>query len=110
MSVGGINPLEWIFPPLAISHAVVNTASKSITGEDAVSLPGSPNAKAKAAQEQQQAELEAAQKLSQTREAEEPKPLTGDDELKSRRRALAASEFITGKRRGAQSLAETGAL
>lgn len=110
MSVGGVNPLEWIFPPLALSHVVVDTASKAITGKEAAIMPGSPVAKAENAQEEQQREMEAAQKLSQSREEERPKPLTGDDELQSRRRAISASDFITGKRRASQGLAEAGAL
>lgn len=112
MSVGGVNPLEWILPPVAISHAIVNTASKAITGKDVVVTPGSAEDKARKAQAANDAQVRASQTLAESRSQEdEAGTLTGQDDYESRQRALAASELITGKKRGSsQSLAYSGAL
>lgn len=110
MSVGGVNPLEWIFPPAALTHAVIDTAAKAATGKEAVVTPGSAVDKQRKAEGEQQRRIQEAQKLSESRAAAEPKPETAEDRLASRRRAIAASEFLTGQKRASQTLASTGTL
>lgn len=113
MSVGGVNPLEWILPPVAISHAIVNTASKAITGKDAVVTPGSAEDKARKAQAAADAQVKASQTLAESRNTEDTSGVqTGQDDYQSRQRALSASSFITGQKRnsGTSSLAYSGAL
>jgi len=110
MSVGSVNPLEWLFPPAALTHAVVDTVATAATGKPAIVSPGSAVDKQRKAEAEQQRRIQEAQKLSESRAAAEPKPQTAEDELASRRRAIAASSFLTGERRATQTLAGTGTL
>lgn len=110
MSVGSVNPLEWLFPPAALTHAVVDTVSTAATGKPALVSPGSAIDKQRKAEAEQNRRIQEAQKLSESRAAAEPNPQTAEDELASRRRATAASAFLTGERRATQTLAGTGTL
>lgn len=110
MSVGSVNPLEWLFPPLAITHAAVDTAAQATTGKPAVVTPGSAVDKQRKAENEQSRRIQEAQKLSESRAAAEPKPLTAAEEFESRRRALSASEFLTGQRRATSTLTAQGTL
>lgn len=110
MSVGSVNPLEWLFPPAAITHAVIDTAAQATTGKPAIVTPGSAIDKQRKAEDEQQRRVQEAQKLSESRAAAEPKPLTASQEFESRQRALSASEFLTGRKRASSTLAEQGTL
>ena len=110
MSVGGVNPLEWILPPVALTHAVIDTAAQAVTGKEAFVTPGSATDKRQKAERAQQQRVNAAQSLAESRETQDPGPPTADDELASRRRARSASEFLTGRRRPSQTLAAEGSL
>lgn len=101
MSIGGVNPIEWVFPPLALTHAAVDVASKAATGENAFNTPGSAGAKQKEAQQQQQQRLSVSQELAADRARQEAasRPLTPQQEEESRNRLASASEFLTGQKR-----------
>lgn len=106
MSLGGVSPFEWILPPLAASHAIVNTAA-GFAGSKGVVAPTSPTAKRDAAQEQMQQTLADQQKLSQQRAAQVVKPFTAEQEFQSRQRALSASEFLAGSKKTGQTASQT---
>lgn len=111
MSVGGVNPLEWILPPVALSHALVDTAAKAITGKEAIVTPGSSADKARKASAAQDARLKEAQSLADSRQQQDESGIaSAQADFESRQRAAGASEVLTGKRRGSQDLAYTGAL
>lgn len=111
MSVGGVNPLEWILPPVALSHILVDTASKAVTGKDAIVTPGSPEAKARKARAAQDAQGRSAQALAESRQAQDEAGIgTAQSDFESRQRAEGASEFLTGRRRASEDLAYTGSL
>lgn len=101
MSIGGVNPIEWVFPPLALTHAAVDVASKAATGENAFNTPGSAGAKQKEAQQQQQQRLSVSQELAADRARQEAasRPFTPQQEEESRKRLASASEFLTGQKR-----------
>lgn len=101
MSVGGVNPIEWVLPPLALTHLAVDAASKVATGENALNVPGSAGAKQKQAEAEQQQRLSASQELAaeQKRKEEANRPLTASQEQDSRARLSSATEFITGRKR-----------
>lgn len=111
MSVGSVNPLEWLFPPVALTHAAADTVATAATGKPAIVTPGSAVAKAQKAEAEQRTRLAEAQRLSESRTAADATPLSAADELESRRRRIAsASEFLTGARRPTSTLADGGTL
>ena len=101
MSIGGVNPVEWLFPPLALTHLATDTVSKAATGENAFNTPGSAGAKQKEAQQQQQQKLSVSQALAEerAREEEASRPFTPQQELESRNRLTSATDFLTGRKR-----------
>lgn len=101
MSVGGVNPLEWVFPLVAVHHVAFDLAAKAAVGENAVNVPGSAGAKQKAVEQQQQQRLAESQELAaeRARQEEASRPFTPQQEEESRRRLASASEFITGRKR-----------
>lgn len=101
MSIGGVNPIEWVFPPLALTHAALDLGSKAVTGENFFNTPGSAGAKQKEAQQQQQQRLSVSQELAadRARQEEASRPFTPQQEQESRSRLASASEFITGRKR-----------
>lgn len=101
MSVGGVNPIEWVFPPLALTHAAVDAGSRAATGENAFNTPGSAGAKQKEAQAAAQQKLSVSEALAadQKQKEEASRPLTPQQELQSRERLMSATAFLTGRRR-----------
>lgn len=100
MSFGGIHPAEWILPPLALNHALVNTVVP-------LNTPGSSAAKAASAAKDTAAKQAEQQKLSEQRAqqiASESQPFTPEQELKSRQRLASAAEFLTGEKRTIRTL------
>ena len=111
MSMGGVNPLEWILPPLAMSHIIVDTVSKVATGKNAVQMPGSPDAKARTRQAEHSKQVNAAQTLAESRQREDEAGVaTAHRDFNSRQRAARASDVLTGRRRASQDLAYEGEL
>lgn len=111
MSVGGVNPLEWILPPVALSHILVDTVSEAATGSKAIVTPGSPEAKARKARAAQDAQTKSAQALADSRQQQDEAGIaTAQSDFESRQRAAGASAFLTGRRRASQDLAYTGSL
>jgi hypothetical protein len=91
---GGVNPLEWLFPPLALSHTIADAAGVNVT------TPGSPRAQqqqAESAMRNEERAREAAlrreQRLSEQREVQ-----ARPENVRRRAAASAASLGETGKR------------
>lgn len=103
---GGVNPIEWVVPPVAISHMAYNAAAQQVSPRAKLDLPGSPNDKRDDLMEQDRNTLEAARQAEAERQALIPRPQTGVEEQASRRRAIAASEVLGGgrKRKASQTL------
>jgi len=107
---GGVNPLEWLLPPVALAHTAVDLGARiaGVNPEDIPSTPGSPAAREQAAAESQRETLDAAR-----RRADRDRPQTAQEELESRQRRKAASELLGGggrRRKASQTLTEPGAL
>lgn len=101
MSIGGVNPIEWVFPPLALTHAALDVGSKAVTGENFFNTPGSAGAKQKEKQAAEQQRLSVSQELAadRARQEEASRPFTPQQELQSRDRLLSATDFLTGRKR-----------
>lgn len=100
MSFGGVHPMEWILPPLALNHALINTITP-------LNTPGSSAAKQASAAKAAEAKQAEQQKLSEQKAQETAaaaQPLSPDDQLASRQRLASASDFITGQKRAARTL------
>lgn len=100
MSFGGVHPAEWLFPPLALNHALVNTVAP-------INTPGSSAARKESAARDAAQKENMRQVLSEQRArdvAEQSKPFTPDQELASRQRLASASDFLTGKKRSLGTL------
>lgn len=109
MGGGGINPLEWILPPVALAHQAYNSASQQVSGNRAkLVAPGSGTA------QQNKADTKNEQALGEQRAAAEQAaetlrynttPQTPQEELAARRRAQSAKQAL-----GSASQQLTGTL
>ncbi len=100
MSFGGVHPAEWILPPLALNHALVNMVAP-------INTPGSSAARKEAAakdaaQKENLRQVLSEQKAQET--ANQAAPLTPEQDLASRQRLASASEFITQQKRAGRTL------
>ena len=115
---GGVNPLEWILPPVALAHLAVDqggkVASEAVGGDKLPGVPGSQRVNedeaAADAQAQQQAALDAqAQAAKQAKDDLDARTETAQEARQSRTRAGGvASQFLGGKRRASQTLTDPG--
>ena len=111
---GGVNPIEWVLPPLAATHMIVDQGA-TLTGNKLPPVPGSPAAneddKAAEAQAKQQAALDAqAQAVQQAKDDLAARTETPQEANEAKRRAkVSASQFLGGKRRASQTLTDPGA-
>ncbi len=117
---GGVNPIEWVVPPLALTHLAVDQGARmgaSAVGanpDDIPAVPGSQAAKAKSASDQMEATRIANQNilLDQQNKAEQDlnaRTETPQEALDARRRAQAASATLAGgQRRASQTLTTPG--
>lgn len=111
---GGVNPIEWVLPPLALSHTLVDLGAKA-AGENAPPAPGSPDENAASAQES--ADQRAQDMLTQQQQARDAEARdlaarteTPQEAMASRRRAQASADRLGGgRRRASQTLTESGA-
>lgn len=103
---GGVNPIEWVLPPVAIAHAAYNAAAQQVSPRAKIDLPGSPNDKRDTLMEKDRQTLDAARQAEAERQALMPRPQTAAEEYASRQRAKAASELLGGgpRRRVSQTL------
>lgn len=103
---GGVNPIEWVLPPVAIAHAAYNAAAQQVSPRAKIDLPGSPNDKRDTLMEKDRQTLDAARQAEAERQALMPRPQTSDEEYASRQRAKAASDILGGggRRRVSQTL------
>jgi len=110
---GGVNPIEWVLPPLAMSHLLVDQGAK-LAGQKLPPVPGSPDAKADdEADAAEAARIKAQDTLTaQGQQAERDlaaRTETPQEALDARRRAVAASVALGGgKRRASQTLTTPG--
>lgn len=103
---GGVNPIEWILPPVAVAHMAYNAGAQQVSPRAKVDLPGSPNDKRDDLMEQDRATMDAARQAEAERQALIPRAQTSQEEQSSRQRAIAASEMLGGsrKRKASQTL------
>jgi hypothetical protein len=112
---GGVSPLEWIVPPVALTHLAVDKAAP-LVGQKLPPVPGSDTAKANAAA----ARAEAARKTmlteadaARTREEAQLAARTEtpqEADLARRRAGRVASRLgQQGKRRASETLTDPGA-
>ena len=101
---GGVNPFEWILPPVALSHHIVDQAAK-IGGGDGVSVPGSADAKRSSAQDDAQRQQEEQRQLLSQQAKTAQQKLAESQPENVRKRALAASKALgeTGNRQSASA-------
>lgn len=103
---GGVNPIEWVLPPVALGHMAYNAGAQQVSPRAKVDLPGSPNDKRDDLMEKDRQTMEAARQAEAERQALIPRPQTGEEEQASRKRAIAATEVLGGgrKRKASQTL------
>ena len=98
MGGGGVSPFEWILPPVAISHQIVNTASQQISGNRAkIVTPGSSTDRQNEADTKNEQSLGEQQRQSRDAAAElkyNTTPQTPQEELAARRRAQSAKQAL----------------
>lgn len=107
---GGVNPIEWVLPPVAISHTLVDQGAKA-AGVTPPAIPGSPDAKQKKAlgdaEAAQQAQRDqAARNQTKAEQDVAARTETPQEALEARRRAGAVYGSLGsgGKRRASQYL------
>ncbi len=95
-----VNPLEWILPPVALSHMALDAAGVKIN------TPGSPNTKRSAgeAQASREADIQK-QRLGEQHRAQQQR-LSDAEPMNVRRRAEASARALgeTGRRTASQLL------
>lgn len=110
---GGVNPIEWVLPPVALTHMAVDQAA-SLSGNPIPGVPGSQSAAADKAKDDAEAARIAAQQSMQadaTRASDllAARTETPQEALDSRRRAAVSAEKLGGgKRRASQTLTDPG--
>jgi len=110
---GGVNPIEWVLPPVAILHTIVDQAA-SASGNPIPGVPGSQTAAAKQAEDdaaaQQHAQQDTAnQQAKQAADDLAARTETPQEALLSRRRAqVSATQTLGGQRRASQTLTDPG--
>ncbi len=117
---GGVNPIEWVVPPLALTHLAVDQGSRmgaSAVGanpDDIPAVPGSQAAKAKSNADTAEATRIKNQNLALDAQSKAEQDLnarteTPQEALDARRRAQAASTALAGgQRRASQTLTTPG--
>lgn len=110
---GGVNPIEWVLPPLALTHLIVDKAA-DLSGSPIPGVPGSQSAAAAKAKDDAEAARKAAQD-SMNADATRASDLlaarteTPQEALDARRRAqISAEQLGGGKRRASQTLTDPG--
>ena len=108
---GGVNPIEWIFPPLAGAHLAYNAAAQQVSPRAKLNIAGSKNdrtsdAEARARDEQQR--LGAAQ-TEAARVAEEERVAGLSENVRKRAGAAATALGLTGSKRPSASSYLSGA-
>jgi hypothetical protein len=112
---GGVNPIEWVLPPVALTHMGVNAAAQQVDPRLKLEAPGSPNdrlAQAQAAADAQRQKLltDATAAHTQAEAALNARTETPQEALDARRRAGASALALGGgKRRASQTLTDPGA-
>lgn len=103
---GGVNPIEWVLPPVAVSHMAYNAAAQQVSPRAKIDLPDSPNDRRDTLMEKDRQTLDAARQAEAERQALMPRPQTSDEEYASRQRAKVASDILGGggRRRVSQTL------
>ena len=117
---GGVNPLEWVMPPVAITHMGLDTGARQFQAgvggnpEDVPSVPNSPAAaQKKAADDAEAARIAAQDRLRQQQKQAAfdlaARTETPQEALDARRRAQISAERLGGgKRRASQTLTDPG--
>ncbi len=117
---GGVSPFEWILPPVAATHLIVDQAARNTGGQfgvnpdDIPNTPGSPAAKAKTNADNVEANRIKNQNLALDAQSKAEQDLnarteTPQEALDARRRAQAASTALAGgQRRASQTLTTQG--
>jgi|SRR6185295_18688711 len=110
---GGVSPFEWILPPLALTHTIVDQGAK-LAGQKLPPVPGSMDAE----QDARMADMEANRlKMLAEQDAAKTKAEadlaarteTPQEAAEARRRAGAAAQSLGGgKRRASQTLTDPG--
>ncbi len=110
---GGVNPIEWVVPPVALTHTIVDQGA-SISGKPIPGAPGSQSAEATSAQDEALSAKIKAQNQAIAQQTQQERDLAARTETpleaeEARRRAGAASERLGGgKRRASQTLTTPG--
>ena len=107
---GGVSPIEWVLPPVAISHAIYNAGAQQVSPRAKFDAPSSKNDIRDDKMDDAAKQAEAARQAEAERQALIPRPQTGEEEQASRKRAMQASEVLGGgrKRRVSQTLTGDG--
>ena len=105
---GGVNPIEWVLPPVALTHQALDTAGATPP------VPGSQAAAAKKAQDDAEAARIAQRDQADAQQRQAADDLaarteTPQEAIEARRRAQQSAERLGGgKRRASQTLTEPG--
>ena len=102
---GGVNPLEWIFPPAALAHVAYNTAAQQVSPRAKINAPDSKNdrtADAEAQARDTQQRLGAAH-TEAARVAEEERVAGLSENVRKRAGAAATALGLTGSKRPSAS-------
>lgn len=99
---GGVSPIEWILPPVALAHVAYNAAAQQVSPRAKIDAPGSKNDIRDDKMDDAAKQQDAARQAEAERLALIPRPQSGQEEMNARQRAVAASELLgVGKRRKA---------
>lgn len=111
---GGVNPIEWVLPPVALTHLAVDQTAKAI-GTPIPPVPGSSDAKTNQALGDAEAAAQAqkdqaARNQSAAEQALAARTETPQEAVDARRRAGLSYQALgsQGKRRASQYLAGVG--
>ena len=108
---GGVNPFEWILPPVALSHVAYNAGAQQVSPRAKINAPDSKNdrtAEAEARARDEQQRLGAAQ-TEAARVAEEERVAGLSENVRKRAGAAASSLGLTGSKRPSASAYLSGA-
>lgn len=117
---GGVNPIEWVLPPVAVSHLIVDQAARAaapgigVNPDDIPGTPGSPAARAQSAAQEADAASRAQRAQMQGQQDRATQELaarteTPQEAVEARRRAAASAQLLGGgKRRASQTLTTPG--
>jgi hypothetical protein len=100
---GGVSPYEWILPPVAMSHALVNVGAQQVAPGLKIETPDSKNARTDQALAGQRENNEAVRN-SAAAQFEASRPQTAEEQYQSRLRSGMARSR-SGEKRASQFLA-----